>query len=181
MAFEAVYLQSVRKQFIMYKTLGENAIAQLSEQELYFQPESNSNSIAIIVQHLHGNMISRFTNFLTEDGEKPWRERDKEFLLPAGFNREGEVAALWAEGWDCALNAIDQLTPAELGNTIKIRQQPLLVLDAINRQLTHYASHVGQIVYLAKMIKGAAWKSLSIPKGESDLFNQEMAKKFTTG
>lgn len=178
MPVETAYLNSVRKQFLVYKKLGDSAIAQLNEAELEYQPNSSSNSIATIIRHLNGNMKSRFTNFLTEDGEKPWRNRDKEFLSPGGYYPAGEIVNLWEEGWTCVVAAIDQMEPGQLLETITIRHEPHLAIDAINRQLAHYASHVGQIVYLAKMIRGKEWVTLSIPIGESTQFNLDMSKKF---
>jgi len=178
MPFEPEYLASIRNQFTSYKNLGEKALAQVTEDELYYQPNPESNSIAIIMQHLHGNMLSRFTNFLTEDGEKPWRQRDNEFNSPAGWHPAGELMKRWAEGWKTVFDSIDELKPEQVGSTVTIRDEPHLVLDALNRQLAHYASHVGQIVYLAKMIRGQQWLSPSIPKGASAAFNESMANKF---
>jgi hypothetical protein len=181
MLCETAYLASVRKQFITYKALGDKAIARLNEEELLYQPEQGSNSIAIIIRHLHGNMKSRFTNFLTEDGEKPWRERESEFLSPGTTIQKDDLVSLWEEGWACLLQAIDQVQPEQLMSTVYIRHEPHLAIDAFNRQLAHYASHVGQIVYLAKLILGPQWESLSIAKGESAKFNVLMAKKFKAG
>jgi hypothetical protein len=181
------YLKSIRKQFSAYKDLGEKAMAQLTDVQFFHQPEENANSIAIIIQHLNGNMTSRFTNFLTEDGEKAWRKREREFLSPVGCNPTGERAGekasealktIWNAGWDCLFTAIDQLQPEQLLQTITIRQEPHLVVDALNRQLAHYSAHVGQIVYIAKMIRGKDFKSLSIKKGASDQFNQQMHSRF---
>ena len=178
MPVETAYLNSVRKQFLAYKKLGDSAIAQLNGAELEYQPNPSSNSIATIIRHLNGNMKSRFTNFLTEDGEKPWRNRDKEFLSPAGYYPAGEIVNLWEEGWTCVIDAIDKMAPEQLLETVTIRHEPHLAIDAINRQLAHYSSHVGQIVYLAKMIKGKDWVTLSIPVGESAQFNIDMSKIF---
>jgi hypothetical protein len=174
MSFEVAYIRSIRSHFLAYKALGENAMAQLDVSDLFYEPAPGSNSIAIIVRHLHGNMKSRFTNFITEDGEKPWRQREEEFQSPAGYYPAGD----WEAGWECLFQAIDSLEPSQLIHTVTIRQEPHLVLDALNRQLAHYASHVGQIVYIAKMIKGEKWTSVSIPKGGSDQFNKEMNQKF---
>jgi Protein of unknown function (DUF1572) len=179
MSIAQQYLKSIRKQFLAYKDLGEKAMAQLTDAQFFHQPEENANSIAIIIQHLNGNMTSRFTNFLTEDGEKPWRNRDQEFLSPVGCNPTGEnLTALWRAGWDCVFGAIDQLQPEQLLQTITIRQEPHLVVDALNRQLAHYSAHVGQIVYIAKMIRGKDFKSLSIKQGASNQFNQQIHNKF---
>jgi len=167
-------LKNMIKRFKMYKDLGDKTFAQLNDEDIVYQPNEQSNSIAMIVQHLHGNMLSRFTNFLTEDGEKPWRNRDKEFdevsLTKAG------VIDLWNEGWTCLFNALEALQPDDLMKTIYIRTEPLLVFDALLRQLAHYPNHVGQIQYIGKMRKGAAWQSLSIPKGKSEDFNIIMAQ-----
>lgn len=147
------------------KRLGERALAQLEDADWRWCPDAEANSIAIIVQHLHGNMISRWTDFLTTDGEKPSRDRDGEFepqeLLPK------DLLARWEEGWRVCLGAIEPLSDADLARTVKIRGEPLSVLDAILRQVSHYAYHVGQIVWIARARRGAAWKSLSIPKGKS--------------
>jgi hypothetical protein len=166
------FLESVQKRFREYKSLGEKTFAQLTDEQLITEPAPDANSIAIIVHHLHGNMLSRWTNFLTEDGEKEWRKRDEEFE-PAGLSR-ASVLDLWNKGWDVFLQTLDSLTPDDLLKTITIRSQPLLVIDAINRQLAHYSYHVGQIVLLGKYFAGAHWKSLSIPKEGSAQYNQEL-------
>lgn len=157
-----VYLESVIKRFNEYKTLGDKTFAQLSEKDFFFQPNEASNSIAVIIQHMHGNMLSRWTNFLTEDGEKNWRQRDEEFEVQ-DLSRE-QLIQRWEEGWNLLFDTLDSLTPGDLLKQITIRQQPLIVVDAINRQLAHYSSHVGQVVYLGKWIRGNQWTSLSIPK-----------------
>ncbi|MDB5196541.1 MAG: hypothetical protein JWP88_912 [Flaviaesturariibacter sp.] len=166
------YLESVIKRFKEYKTLGDKTIEQLSSEQLLWQPNEGSNSIALIIQHLHGNMLSRWTNFLTEDGEKPWRKRDAEFELQQ-LTKEG-MEKLWEEGWSVLLKSLHDLSCDDLLKTITIRTQPLIVIDAINRQLAHYSYHVGQIVFTGKWIKNEAWKSLSIPKGHSLQFNQQL-------
>src|SRR6185312_318159 len=168
----ATYLDSAIKRLLTYKTLGERTFAQLEEKDFHFTPNEESNSIAVIIRHLHGNMLSRWTNFLTEDGEKPDRDRDTEFTAPV-LGKEALVA-LWEEGWGRLLSALGALTEADLQKTITIRHEPLIVVDAINRQLAHYPHHVGQIVYIGKMIRDGAWKSLSIPKGASRDFNRRM-------
>ncbi|SHE53083.1 DUF1572 family protein [Flavisolibacter ginsengisoli] len=157
-----VYLGSVIKRFNEYKTLGDKTFAQLSENDFFFQPNEASNSIAVIIQHMHGNMLSRWTNFLTEDGEKDWRQRDEEFEIK-DLSRE-QLIQRWEEGWNLLFDTLDSLTTGDLLKQITIRQQPLIVVDAINRQLAHYSSHVGQVVYLGKWIRGNQWTSLSIPK-----------------
>jgi hypothetical protein len=155
-----------------YKQLGDQTFTQLDESGFHYQPAPESNSIAVIIRHLHGNMRSRFTNFLTEDGEKEWRRRDSEFE-EAPLSREA-LLQLWEEGWDCFLSAVQSLSEADLLSTITIRQEPLTVIDALNRQMAHYPYHVGQIVYLGRMYRGTNWKSLSIPKGQSEQFNLQM-------
>lgn len=171
------YLASAKKNFNQYKLLGEKAIEQLNVENLFWQYNEQSNSIAIIVQHLWGNMLSRWTNFLTEDGEKEWRERDAEFEKI--INTKEELLNKWNEGWNCLLAALDSLTNDDLDKTIYIRKEPHTVVDAINRQLTHYSYHIGQIVYLAKMSAGDQWNSLSIKKGNSNDFNEKIKSDFS--
>lgn len=156
------YLESVKKQFEQYKMLGEKTFAQLPDDKLFWQYNEDSNSIATIVKHLWGNMLSRWTNFLTTDGEKEWRKRDAEFENDL-TNRQ-QLLDKWNEGWDCLFKAINSVTPNDLDKIIYIRSQPLTVTEAINRQLTHYAYHVGQIVFLGKMLAENGWVSLSIPR-----------------
>ncbi|MGN6531680.1 MAG: DUF1572 family protein [Ginsengibacter sp.] len=168
------YLDSVIKRFLVYKALGDKTMEQLDEQNLFWQYNEASNSIAIIVQHLWGNMLSRWTNFLTEDGEKEWRDRDAEFEKV--IRTKEELITKWDEGWDRLFAALKSLTNDDLNKTIYIRKEPLTVIDAINRQLAHYAYHVGQIVYLGKMQLNDRWISLSIPKGNSKEFNDKMMR-----
>ncbi len=175
------YLQTVIRRLKYYKKLGENAMDQLDEKEIHFRPNDESNSVAIIVQHMTGNMLSRFTNFLTEDGEKEWRQRDDEFEIHH-YSKQ-QVIDLWEKGWLCVFNALESLTDDDLLKTITIRQEALTVIDAINRQLAHYPHHIGQILYIGKILKGSSWKNLSIPKGQSQAYNQsndikDPAKKF---
>jgi uncharacterized damage-inducible protein DinB len=162
MSFQNIFLDSILKRFKEYKVLGEKTFAQLSGEEMHRQPNEASNSIAVIIRHLHGNMMSRWTNFLTEDGEKTWRKRDDEFEVHA-FSKE-ELIGQWEEGWKVFLDALEALGEDDLDKTITIRNQPLTVVDAINRQMAHYSYHVGQIVYLGRWIRNNEWKSLSIPK-----------------
>lgn len=166
------YLDSVIKRFLVYKALGDKTMEQLDEENLFWQYNDASNSIAIIVQHLWGNMLSRWTNFLTEDGEKEWRERDAEFEKV--INTKEELIIKWDEGWDCLFATLKSLTADDLNKTIYIRKEPLNVIDAINRQLAHYSYHVGQMVYIGKMQLNDRWISLSIPKGNSKEFNDKM-------
>jgi hypothetical protein len=172
---EMIFLQSAIQQFSDYKALGDKTFAQLQDNDFHFQPNESTNSIAVIINHLHGNMLSRWTNFLTEDGEKDWRQRDDEFETHA-YSRE-KLLRLWEEGWKVVFNTLESLQPSDLEKIIYIRFQPLTVIDAIHRQLTHYASHAGQIVMLGKIIKNTAWQSLSIPKGESGKYNADLKKK----
>ena len=165
------FLSSVRKQFAYYKLLGDQAMSQVSDEHLHWQPSAESNSLATIVKHMAGNMLSRWTDFLTTDGEKPWREREAEF--DSDQASRAEVLARWETGWQCLFAALDGLTEADLDRTIYIRNQGHSVTEAINRQLAHYPYHVGQIVFLARLAAGAAWQSLSIPRGNSAAFNAE--------
>jgi hypothetical protein len=169
---EAIFLDSVRKRLAEYKALGEKTMAQLDESDWSWQPNEASNSIALIVQHLHGNMLSRWTNFLIEDGEKEWRRRDAEFEAQVASSEE--IRALWEAGWSVLFDALEALTPEDLTRTITIRKQPLNVVDAINRQLAHYSYHVGQIVSIGKWRRGNDWKTLSIPKGHSQQYNEQL-------
>lgn len=165
------YLDSIRKEFAYYKMLGEKTLAQVPDEKLLWQYNTASNSIAILVQHLWGNMLSRWTDFLTSDGEKEFRNRDAEFENDIK-NRE-ELTIKWNEGWACLLDAVNALRTEDLDKVIYIRNQGHTVTEAVNRQLAHYAYHVGQIVFLGKMLAGDGWTSLSIPKGQSDAFNKE--------
>jgi uncharacterized damage-inducible protein DinB len=172
MSLGSLYLEAAIKRFKEYKALADKTFEQLNDEEMHCQPNEASNSIAVIIQHMYGNMLSRWTNFLTEDGEKEWRKRDEEFEIHH-YSKE-ELIELWNKGWSVFLNALEALTENDLTKTITIRSQPLVVIDAINRQTAHYSYHVGQIVYLGRWIKNEAWKNLSIPKGASQAFNQEM-------
>ena len=165
----STYLESVKQQLLYYKSLGDKAMAQLEPAMLFIQPNNESNSIAMIVQHMHGNMMSRWTNFLTSDGEKEWRKRDEEFEVI--LQTKEEVLQKWEEGWACVFNAIHPLNDSMLGNTVKIRSEAHTVTEAINRQLAHYPYHVGQIVFYAKQLIGEKFVSLSIPKNKSNEFN----------
>jgi len=164
------YLQATIKRLRYYKFLGEKTFEQLTDADFHFAPNEASNSIAVIIQHVSGNMLSRWTNFLIEDGEKAWRQRDEEFEVH-DYSKQ-QLLELWEKGWICFLNALTSLTENDLLKTIYIREEPLLVIDAINRQLAHYPYHVGQILYIGKIIKGAGWQSLSIDKGKSEAYNK---------
>jgi hypothetical protein len=169
---EQIYLDSINNCFSDYKKRGDKTFAQLDDAEMHFRPNGESNSIAIIIQHLHGNMLSRYTNFLTEDGEKEWRRRDDEFEVHP-LSKE-QLLQFWEEGWKTLQEALSSLTPADLTKTITILHEPYIVIDALNRQLVHCSNHIGQIVYIGKWIKAADWKTLSIPKKGSDDYNKKM-------
>ncbi|OOQ58973.1 DUF1572 family protein [Mucilaginibacter pedocola] len=164
------YLKSAIKQFAYYKLLGEKAFEQLTDEQLSWQANEESNSIAVIVKHLSGNMLSRWTDLLSTDGEKPWRDRDAEF--ENGLATRSQVMAYWDKGWEMLLNTLQALRPEDLAKVIYIRNQGHTVLEAINRQLAHYPYHVGQIVLIGKML-AEHWASLSIPKGRSTEYNTE--------
>ncbi len=165
------HLESAKKQFNNYKTLGEKTFEQLTDEQLFIQLNPETNSVGIIVKHMWGNMVSRWTNFLTTDGEKEWRQRDAEFDNDIA-NRD-ELLTKWNEGWTCLFNALNSLTENDLTTEIFIRNEGLTVIDAINRQLTHYAYHVGQIVFIGKILCNDKWTSLSIPKGKSKEYNAD--------
>lgn len=169
------YLQSTTKQFEYYKMLGDKTIAQLPDDKLFWQYNQECNSIATIVKHLYGNMLSRWTDFLTTDGEKEWRNRDAEF--ENDLNSKELVLELWEEGWKCLFTTLNTLTEEDFSKTIYIRNQGHSVVEAINRQLAHYPYHIGQIVYIGKMICNEKWVSFSIPKGNSKTFNAEKFAK----
>ncbi len=166
---EANYLESVKKQFRYYRQLGDKAMEQVPAHQLFYQPNAKSNSIAVIVKHLWGNMLSRWTDFLTTDGEKEWRNREAEFETDT--QNSVAVFAQWNEGWNCLFEALDQLQLQDLEKIVYIRNEGHTVLEAINRQLAHYPYHVRQIVYIAKMLTESHWESLSIPKGKSHAYN----------
>jgi len=167
------FLEATIKQFEYYRMLGQKTIDQIPNQQIHHQPDLESNSLAIMVKHLWGNMLSRWTDFLTSDGEKEWRQRDAEF--DNDIKDAAELQAKYNEGWDCLFNALHGLTPAHMEQVVYIRNQGHTVAEAILRQLAHYAYHIGQIVYLGKQLVGQEWQSLSIPKGQSSHYN---AKKF---
>lgn len=169
------YLDGARKQFRYYKLLGERTFEQLTDAELHWQYNAETNSVATIVKHLWGNMRSRWTDLLTSDGEKPWREREAEF--DNDIPSRSDMLAKWEEGWGCLFRAIDPLDDADLGRIVYIRNEGHTVQEAINRQLAHYPYHVGQIVHIGKMLRGQEWKSLSIPRGGSKAFNADKFSK----
>lgn len=163
------YLQSSKTLFLYYKMLGEKAIAQLEPEQLNFQFNEDSNSISTIIKHLSGNMISRWTDFLTSDGEKPDRNRDAEF--ENNLLSKDQMMEYWNQGWQTFLNTLESLTEADLDRIIYIRNEGHTVMEAINRQLAHYPYHIGQIIFLAKAIKTEPWISLSIPRNQSSQYN----------
>jgi Protein of unknown function (DUF1572) len=171
----AHYLDEARRQMRGHKHMGEGAMAQLRDEEFFVTLDPESNSVAILVKHLAGNMRSRFTDFLGSDGEKPDRFRDREFEV-TGATTRAEVMQWWEEGWACVLGAIDELKPEDVLRTVTIRAEPHTVLQAINRQIAHYAAHVGQIVFLAKHLRSRGWKTLTIPRGKSEEFKTAAPK-----
>lgn len=191
----ADYLNSAKQQFLYYKQLGDKTMAQLSDEQLYWQYNDASTSIAILVKHLWGNMMSRWTDFLTKDGEKDFRKRDEEFKLHVGPSLQGVdtdiaegvdnnadgvnersravITERWELGWACLFTALDAINEENFDTVIYIRNQGHTISEAVNRQMMHYAYHVGQMVYLGRMMKGDDWQSLSIPKGDSKTYNAE--------
>ncbi|MBS1652824.1 MAG: DUF1572 domain-containing protein [Bacteroidetes bacterium] len=169
------YLNSVIKQFEYYKLLGDKTIAQLPDDKLTWQYNQESNSIATIIKHLSGNMLSRWTDFLTTDGEKEWRNRDAEF--ENDIPTKEAIIKVWEDGWKCFLDTLKSLNEDDLEKIIYIRNQGHTVTEAINRQLAHYPYHVGQIVFIGKMILNEKWQSLSIPRGNSNTYNAEKFAK----
>ncbi len=165
------YLESIHKQFLYYKQLGEKTFSQLTEEECLLQKEATENSIAIIVNHISGNMLSRWTDFLTTDGEKDFRNRDREF--DSIIQSKKEMIDRWEEGWACLFHALTTVNTENFGTTIYIRNMGHTITEAINRQLAHYAYHIGQIVILGVQIKKENWESLSIPKGASKSYNED--------
>jgi hypothetical protein len=181
------FLRSANRQFLYYKTLGEKAMDQLEPEQLFVSVNEDTNSIATIVKHLHGNMLSRWTDFLTTDGEKEFRDRDGEFDASTTLSNQTkeQILRLWNEGWDCLFNALADLKPENLSDIIYIRNEGHTALEAINRQLAHYPYHIGQIVFFAKQLKKTEWNSLSIPKNRSkdyntDKFSKDKVKKHFT-
>jgi hypothetical protein len=164
------YLDEIARQYRGYKRLGEGALAQLRDEDFFAVLDSESNSIAILVKHLAGNMRSRFTDFLTTDGEKPERFRDQEFIVDANTTRD-EVMGWWEQGWSDVFAAVGQLRPEDILHTVYIRKEPHTVVQALNRALAHYAQHVGQIVFLAKHLRSKEWNTLSVPRGKSEEYN----------
>ena len=167
------YLDEARRQMRGHKHMGEGAMVQLPDEDFFATLDPESNSVAILVKHLAGNMRSRFTDFLTSDGEKPNRFRDTEFELTPATTR-ADVMKWWEEGWAVVLGAIEALRPEDVMSTVTIRAEPHTVLQAINRQIAHYSYHIGQIVFLAKHLNATGWKSLSVPRNKSAEFNKKV-------
>jgi hypothetical protein len=172
LTFTTSYLPDSVSLFRYYKSLGERAMVQLPDEQLLYASDEECNSVAIIVKHLAGNMRSRWTNFLTTDGEKPTRNRDTEFEDPPKDRQQ--LMQIWEAGWACLLGALEALDDSQLGQQVMIRGEAHSVMQAINRQLCHYAYHVGQIVALAKQGRKGEWKSLSVPRGKSAEFNHRV-------
>lgn len=165
------YLKSAERQFLYYKSLADKSIERLTDEQLFWMPNLDSNSVVMIVKHMWGNMLSRWTNFLTEDGEKEWRQRDAEF--ENNINGRTELLQKWEEGWKCVFDALSSITDDDLDRIIYIRNEGHTVMEAVNRQIAHYSYHVGQIVYIAKICKGESWESLSIPRNKSNDYNNQ--------
>jgi hypothetical protein len=172
------YLEEARRQLRGHKRMGEGAMSQLRDEDFFVTIDPEANSVAILVKHMSGNMRSRFSDFLNSDGEKPDRFRDREFEIGPATTR-GEVMIWWEEGWGYVFGALDPLKPEDVMRTVTIRGEPHTVLQAVNRQIAHYAQHIGQIVLLAKHLRASEWKTLSIPRGKSEEFNQR--KSVSTG
>jgi len=175
MDISAHYLDEVGRQMRGHKRMGEGAMAQLRDADFFATLDPESNSVAILVKHLAGNMRSRFSDFLTTDGEKPDRLRDTEFEVTPATTR-ADVMKWWEEGWACVLGAIDVLKPVDVTRTVTILAEPHTVLQAVNRQIAHYAAHIGQIVFLAKHLRSSEWKTLTIPRGKSEEFKKVVPK-----
>lgn len=169
------YLLSVVKQFQYYKMLGDTTIERLDFEQLNHQFSEDDNSVAIIAKHLAGNMLSRWTNFMSEDGEKPWRNRDSEF--EANFKNKQNLIEYWEQGWSCLFSALNNIEESDLEAIIYIRNQGHTVTEAINRQLAHYSYHIGQMVFIGKLLLKTQWLSLSIPKGNSKSYNSDKFNK----
>jgi hypothetical protein len=178
MSSEAIvqnYHEDAVKAMRAYKKLADKAIAQLKDEEFFVTLDGEANSVAVVMKHMAGNMISRWTDFLTSDGEKPDRHRDMEFVIDATTTKD-DVLAYWERGWKCVIDAIEPLTPEDFEKTVLIRGEKHTIVQAINRQLMHYAYHIGQIVFLAKHFRSAEWTSLSIPRNRSAEFNASLMK-----
>lgn len=165
------YINSIKRQFHFYKKLGEDTFLQLSDDDIQWQYNLESNSIAILVKHIVGNQLSRWTNFRIEDGEKEWRHRDTEF--EDGYSTKKEMLRAWEKGWNCLFEVLDSLNENDLLEIVSIRNEEHTIIEAINRQLCHYPYHIGQIIYIAKLIQNDNWKTLSIERNKSGMFNHD--------
>ncbi|MFY9647997.1 MAG: DUF1572 family protein [Terriglobales bacterium] len=174
------YLEEIKRQFRGHKRMGEAAMAQLEDKDFFITLDPESNSVAALIKHIAGNARSRFTDFLTRDGEKPDRFRDQEFEISAKTTR-AEIQDWWEQGWSHVFSALDSLKPEDLQRTVTIRQEPHTVMQALNRSLAHYAQHIGQIVFLAKHLRSNAWKTLSIPRGKSEDYKTASPQTHTRG
>jgi hypothetical protein len=174
------YLEEIKRQFRGHKRMGEAAMAQLEDDDFFVSIDPESNSVAALVKHIAGNARSRFTDFLSSDGEKPDRFRDQEFEVSAKTTRE-EVMGWWGQAWLNVFSALDSLKPEDVQRTVTIRQEPHTVMQALNRALAHYAQHIGQIVFLAKHLHSKDWKTLSIPRGKSEDYKTASPKTHTRG
>lgn len=170
-----IYLLNILKQFVYYKLLAEKAISQIEQEKIFYAFNEDTNSIAIIMNHIAGNLQSRFTEFLTSDGEKPWRDRDSEFETPQ-MDFE-ELMEKWGKAWQHLFDTLNSLSKQDINKIIYIRNEGHTVVEALNRQLAHYPYHIGQIIYAAKILKGGDWQSLSVPKNSSKQFNEEKFSK----
>jgi len=177
MDIAAVFLDNAVKEFRQLKGYGDKALAQIDDTRFFTAPDAESNSLAVLCRHITGNLFSRWKNFLTEDGEKSDRRRDTEFEVPEGATR-AELMAAWERGWNLLFDELGKLRPEDVSRTVTIRGEPHTVIAAVHRQLTHYGSHIGQIVYLSKHLAGADWRTLSVPRGKSEEFNREMRAKY---
>ena len=176
----AHYLEEIKRQFRGHKRMGEAALAQLEDMDFFVTLDPESNSVAALVKHIAGNARSRFTDFLSSDGEKPDRFRDEEFEVSAKTTRE-EVQRWWEQAWSHVFSALDLLQPEDVQRTVTIRQEPHTVMQALNRALAHYAQHIGQIVFLAKHLRSSQWQTLSIPRGKSEDYKAGSPKGFSRG
>ena len=174
------YLEEIKRQFRGHQRMGERALAQLEEKDFFVTLDPQSNSVAALVKHIAGNARSRFTDFLTSDGEKPDRFRDQEFEVSEKTTRE-EVMRWWEQAWFHVFSALDSLKPDDVLRTVTIRQEPHTVMQALNRSLAHYAQHIGQIVFLAKHLRSGRWQTLSIPRGKSEEYKAGSPKGFSRG
>jgi Protein of unknown function (DUF1572) len=174
------YLEEIRKQFQGHKRLGDAALAQLEGSDFFTALDPESNSVAVLVKHIAGNARSRFTDFLTTDGEKPDRFRDQEFDLSSETTRE-EVVRWWEQGWAQVFSTLDSLRPEEVQRIVTIRQEPHTVMQALNRAVAHYALHIGQIIFLAKHLRSSQWKTLSIARGKSEDYKNAAPKSYKSG